>query len=274
MKKDNTIRKVQLIQLEILKEFDRICRKHNLKYILTGGTLIGAIRHNGFIPWDDDIDVVMLRKDYEAFLKIYEKEINKEKFYFQSIENNDKVIQFFAKIKRKNSVYAEPYSSLPIEEQGIWIDIFPADNTSDNKFIAKLLMIKVCLLKPILYFKTGNNISAKDLPRKIVLKLLKFYSHFTSIEKTKKKIIRISKIYNNKNTNTVAIYGGIRFTKEIIDKSYLLNITEHTFEDSKFYIPKDYDLLLKHFYGDYMKIPPENERINHQPVKIKLPNKK
>ena len=99
---DKELKKLQKIELDILIEFDKICKKNNLRYVLVGGTLIGAIRHKGFIPWDDDIDVSMPRKDYNKFIKIQEKELNHNKYYFQSMETNDKFGLPFAKLRRKN----------------------------------------------------------------------------------------------------------------------------------------------------------------------------
>ena len=127
------LRKVQLIELEILKEFDKICKDNHLRYILVGGTLIGAIRHNGFIPWDDDIDISMPRKDYNKFIKIQKKQLNHQKYYFQCMETENEFGLPFGKIRRKGSIYSETTCPLDEKKQGIWIDIFPIDKIDNNK---------------------------------------------------------------------------------------------------------------------------------------------
>ena len=110
-----------MVELDILNEFDRICRKYNIKYSLDGGTLLGAVRHKGFIPWDDDIDVSMSRENYNKFLEVQKKELKKSKYYVDSMETNDNNFTLYAKMKRKNTTYSDITSNRSIEEQNIWI---------------------------------------------------------------------------------------------------------------------------------------------------------
>ena len=102
---EETLKKVQKIELELLLEFDRICRKNNIKYSITGGTLLGAVRHGGFIPWDDDADVSMLRVEYEKFVKVCDTELDKSRFYFQDIDRTNGYRWGYAKLRRKDSVF-------------------------------------------------------------------------------------------------------------------------------------------------------------------------
>ena len=102
---DEQLKKLQSIQLDMLKEVKRICHKHNIKYSLIGGTLLGAIRHQGYIPWDDDADIGMLREDYEKFRAICEKELNQEKFYFQDDRNTPGYRWGYGKIRRKGTLF-------------------------------------------------------------------------------------------------------------------------------------------------------------------------
>lgn len=270
----NELEKLKKIELDMLIEFDKICRKNNIKYILCGGTLIGAIRHNGFIPWDDDIDICMLREDYNKFVKIYKKELNK-KYYFQSMENEEKCVTIFSKIRRKDSIYSESISNLDENKQGIWIDIFPVDNISDNKLISKFYMFRVIVLKILLSFKSGNNVISKSFMKSIILKILKLISKLYNTNKLKKKLNLSINKFNNKKTYSVASYGGCYLFKEILKKEYFEDIIEHKFENHNFYIPKKYDELLRNYYGNYMKLPPKEKQVsNHYISEIKFPKEK
>ena len=275
MKKLNNkeLKKIQAIELDILKSFDKICKKNKLKYVLTGGTLIGAIRHNGFIPWDDDIDIAMPRNDYNKFIKIQKKELNKEKYYFQSIETEEKYSSVGAKIRRKNSVYKETLSSISRENQGIWIDIFPIDNISDNKISAFFTFTKMFYYKMLLSYKLKNNPTTDSLPKKILLSIIKLNSNFYSLKKLKKKYFKLITKTNKKETKNVINFGGVYLLKEKVPREFINNITTHQFEDEKFNIPKNYDEYLTHIYGDYMQLPPKEKRkSNHFIEELKFPN--
>ena len=125
---DKQLKKLHDVELEILKEFDRICRKNKIEYYLIGGSLIGAVRHNGFIPWDDDVDVCLTRDNYDKFIKVQAKELDKKRFFFESIETDKECGMLFSKLKRKDSEYLEVTSSKDDSRAGIWIDVFAFDN--------------------------------------------------------------------------------------------------------------------------------------------------
>ena len=271
---DKELKKLQSIELEILVEFDKICKKHNLKYVLVGGTLIGAIRHNGFIPWDDDIDVSMLREDYNKFVEIQKKELNHDKYYLQSMETNDKFGLPFAKLRRKNSIYCESTNPIDKNEQGIWIDIFPIDKVSNNKILAICDFIKVFYYRNIIAFKLDFKFASKGI-KKLILDIIKFNSKFYNIDKVKKKYYKILEKHNRKNSNRVINHGGVYLLKEITDKKMFTDTIRHEFEKHKFTIPKDYDEYLTQIYGDYMQLPPKEKRVSHHLVEIiKFPQDK
>lgn len=268
------LKKLQKIELELLIEFDRICNKHNLKYVLVGGTLIGAIRHKGFIPWDDDIDISMPRNDYNKFIEIQKKELNHNKYYFQSMETNKNFGLPFGKLRRKDSIYCESTCPIARNEQGIWIDIFPIDKISDNKILAFLDFFKVFYYKSIIAFKQNFKFASVGF-KKLIFDIIKFNSKFYSIDKAKKKYYKIIEKQNKKETNSVINHGGVYLLKEIVNKKFFENITTHEFENHKFNIPKDYDEYLTHIYGDYMTLPPKEKRKSHHLViEIKFPDKK
>lgn len=135
---ENLHEKHQAVLYEILQEFDEVCRKHNISYMLFAGSALGAVRHGGFIPWDDDLDVVMFRPEYERFLAVAAQELDREKYYVQK-EFLDHWPMFFSKLRKNNTACLERYIPRdPQMHQGVYLDIFPCDNLADGKFMRKL----------------------------------------------------------------------------------------------------------------------------------------
>ena len=184
-----TLRHVQECELGILRDFVDICESNGLSYFGIAGTGIGALRHGGFIPWDDDIDVTMPRIDYNKFTEIQKKELNKDKYYFQNMDTDDDYVMLSAKIRRKNSIYSESLNNMNKEKQGIWIDIFPMDNTSNNLFIAKINYLRILILKIGLSYKCNNECYSPVLYKKIILNIIKLFSKVHSIKYYKNNVI-------------------------------------------------------------------------------------
>lgn len=151
---NETLRKVQLAQLEIGKEIKRVCDENGIKYFLDSGTLLGAIRHKGFIPWDDDMDMGMLREDYERFIEIAPKELKPE--YFLQTWKTDKSYPYaFAKIRKKGTVFIEAVSQKTNAHNEIFVDVFPYDIYPDDETVRTKLTKKIMLLKYSLWMKDG-----------------------------------------------------------------------------------------------------------------------
>ena len=256
---------------DILVEVDRICKKNNIKYTLYGGTLIGAIRHDGFIPWDDDIDIAFLRDDYEKFLKCCEKDLNKE-YHVVNAENEEDNPNLFHKIKIKNTIYVEDISKDSSTNQEIFIDLFPIDNSPQNYFVAYIQNLKASFYERVLAIKCKHNFSKnKNLVKRILNFLLLVFSSLYRKNSLIKKIKKLAVKYNNKETEYVfCAYAGIGF-KERMKKECYSNYILHQFENDKFYILKGYDEYLKYAYGDYMELPPIEERTSrHKVIEIDL----
>ena len=263
--------KIQEYQFEIAKEFDRICRKHKINYSLDGGSLLGAIRHKGFIPWDDDLDIIMYRKDYEKFLKIAEAELDK-RYFLQNTNTDSYYGNIFSKIRLNNSKYIEQVSKNVKAHDGIYIDIFVFDDAkNDNKDNLKTFK-KVLFLRMLLLIKCKYIIKCDSLLKKIEVLILKMLSIFTKRNRILKKIDDL--IFENscKNSKDVIIYPTVYFSKYKYERKLLSEYCEVTFENYSFKAFKNYDEYLKILYGDYMKLPPkEQQHGRHDIIEWELP---
>ena len=248
------IKELQKIELDILKDFIRVCEELNLNYYLIGGTLIGAVRHKGFIPWDDDIDVCMLRKEYDIFIEKGQKLLNKN-FFLQTYRTDKEYSNSFAKIRNSNTTFIETSVKNKKMNQGIFIDIFPIDNYYHYN------TIKVKMLNYLIHPELINN---RKLIKTISLLVYKvFYS-----KKTKEDLCKeLEKIYvknNNKKSNKVSNYGGAWGTKRETHRiECFKNYKTVKFEKIDVKIPIGYDEMLTTTYGDYMKLPPKEKQVTH-----------
>lgn len=258
------LRKAQLLMLKILKEVHKICEENNIKYFLSDGTLIGAIRHQGFIPWDDDLDIGMLREDYEKFCKIA-PQILSENFILQNFQTDKGYGLQFGKVILKNTVWIEKVAKNTNRQwSGIYIDIFPYDNITENKKMQKLINRLYIFIQGLILikFKYINISNYESMAKKLKYVLKKIY--LCTISKKLLIYIRdsICKRYLNKSNTLVTKYGG-NFYKNQNPYNFYKDLTLQTFEDTSFYIPKNYDKILKNLYGNYMEIPPIEKQRQH-----------
>ncbi len=271
---DKIRKKVQLAQLNMLKQVKNICDKYGINYILLGGTLIGAIRHKGFIPWDDDLDIGMLREDYEYFLEIAQEELDNE--YFLQTKESDKMYGYgFAKMLKKGTIYKENTTKKAKIQEGIYIDIFPFENAPNNLKIRRRQAKKRFLYRRLVLLKSGYTLWGKgDLKKMLAYKMLKFFLLFVRREYLIKKNDHYMKIGNLKGIKTeevVNINGTYAYEKELVKREYFIELIEVPFEDSLFKVPKAYDEFLSHVYGDYMKLPPKEKQVGgHDVIEIKV----
>ncbi len=164
-------RKIQLIELEMLNEVDRICKKHGIRYYLCGGTLLGAVRHSGFIPWDDDLDIFFPRKDYIKFAEIAPKELPDTMFY-QDWHNEFDYPYNFAKIRMNGTKFCQNEIQHLNMHQGIFIDIFPLDSVPVNEKERTKYLTKVTRLKTLMavrYMSFKKNGSLRSIPECIAI---------------------------------------------------------------------------------------------------------
>ncbi len=272
-----TLRKVQLAQLEIGKEIKRICDENEIRYFLDSGTLLGAIRHKGFIPWDDDMDIGMLRKDYERFIQIAPQKL-KEGFFLQTWRTDKGYPYAFAKVRKKGTVFIEAVSQRTDAHNEIFVDVFPYDVFPDSSKERKKLCRKISTLKYGLWMKNGVE---PWMRHKGVLKRLMVrgkyipYWLYARVHDRNLMIVEYEKLmsmYNNEESKYyVEQSGGTPFGKWLIPTECFREYEEMLFENIPFTVSKSYDLYLRTVYGNYMQYPPVEERENrHQIVEVKL----
>lgn len=258
MDNNEVLSKLHNVLLELLCEFDRICKKHNIQYFLDSGTALGAIRHGGFIPWDDDLDVGMMRDDYNKFLKVAFSEVG-EKYVVLTKEVDPAYNKYHAKLVRKNTIYPEP-TNKNYKYRGISIDIFPFDKISND------LEKRRNDFKIDLFYKRVIGLKKSKKNRTSILKIsLHYLLKFLPMSLLEKRLYNLWTQHNDTESSYVTCYLYRMLLKRsiVFPKSLFLPVKQINFEGGEYPIMKNYEEYLSLMYGDYMKLPPENEREFH-----------
>lgn len=249
-------KEIQDIELEILMAFDWLCKKYNLYYSLAYGTMIGAVRHSGFIPWDDDVDVMMPRIDYDKLIDIVrnDKEIRKK---YVLLHNAQKGYHYpFYKLCDARTVAKADDN---ITKHGVWIDIFPVDSVYEDEKHTKRLHKQFRLMKNTVLSYT-TDFHAKHKNWKFIPKFfLSIVAHVYGIDRLVAKIEKKARVERSKNKMSVLTWQSS--TAGNMDDFY--HSVMMSFEGTQFPVIKEYDAYLRGIYGDYMKIPPEKDRKTH-----------
>lgn len=260
------LRKIQLTQLELICEVDRICRKMNIHYNMVGGTMLGAIRHKGYIPWDDDADIGFLRKEYERFRQACKTELNHDKFYFQDCRDTAGYRWGYGKLRRKGTEFIRLEQEFMPYEQGIAIDIMPFDNVPDS-VIGKRLHLLACFLYRKVFWSAVGRVSEPNPVKRTVYKLLyrmpeevvfgSYQKFIDRCEKKRTKQVRILTFPTPKG-----VYG--------YERRWYTQLKKYEFEGLKFPGAADFDGYLRVKYKDYMQLPPPEKRKTHPISKLTL----
>ncbi len=257
---------VRNAQMDLLIELDRICKKWDIPYFLTYGTLLGAVRHDGFIPWDDDLDVGMLWYHYDRFREACKQDLDPA-YMLHSWESDPNSPHPFMKLKICGTHYPEKLAAASSMNDAIYIDIFPYDSVSESKFKRQIQAKETYLLYKILLLRCNFDLSGESKLRKVLYGTLKFLSRIRSVEGWKKTMTRVRNRYNNgKASRATCMAFPYSFEKECVSCTVLETTIPHKFENGTFSIPKDYDLILRKCYGDYMQLPPEDQRVGHHQI--------
>lgn len=275
---NDTLRKLQMSQLEIAKEIKRVCDILGIDYFLDAGTLLGAVRHQGFIPWDDDLDIGMLRSDYDRFVNEAGKILGNQ-FFLQTCETDLSYGLTFAKVRKNGTIYLEETAIDCNAHNGVYVDIFPYDDfpmkkSQQNEQRRKLFFIRRAILQ-----KCGYKpwlVSSKNAIVKITKGFLYWWSGVFTIPYSKNQLFsqyeKIAQKYNGVESDILfksdgaSDYGAWLIKKECVSKTILL-----LFEGEMFKCPIGYIDYLISIYGNYLELPPVEERCNrHKIVKLQL----
>lgn len=263
---EKELEQLHLIQQELIQELDRICKKYGIHYNMVGGTMLGAIRHKGYIPWDDDADIGFLRDEYEKFRRVCKTELNHEKYYMQDLRDTEGYRWGYGKLRRKDTKFVRLNQEFMPYEQGVSIDLMPFDNVPDSWIMRRLHFGCCFLYRKVFWSKVGSR-TEKNLFMRIAYKgmsmipmkwLIKSYQKFIdSGRKRKTGLVRILTFPTPKG-----IYG--------YDRKWYTQLNLYQFGRLMLPGARDYDGYLRVKYGDYMQMPPPEKRKIHPVSDLKL----
>lgn len=262
----DVLRRVQLIELEIAKEVKRVCDENGIRYFLYRGTFLGAVRHKGFIPWDDDMDIGMLRSDYEKFCRIAPQKLDKA-YCFQNWHTDQNYALPFGKVRKRNTVFVEAKCAR-LPENGIYIDIYPLDFAPEDdrarKALANQLLhlfrVKLMKSKYTPWMEEDRIVWKKRIGYLVYQTLALFVSQKTLVRRYETLVAAVPE------GNTLYEQSALPVVY-YFDRGWCAETEEYLFEDTLFSGPKQYDAFLSSLYGDYMQLPPEDKRENRHQIK-------
>ena len=259
--KELTLNEIKDVELSILSELDKICQENDLRYWLTAGTLLGAIRHKGFIPWDDDIDILMPRKDYMLLIDFFKH--NQTSINLISHESNDDYYRLFAKACDNSTLIIDNQVDVNNYNAGVWVDIFPIDGLGDDYKQATKIFKKTKFKRSVLIASIWKHFF-RSKTKSIIYEPIRFFFYIIAKFSNKKKLIqKIEKHYINIDFDSSKYCGCVCGNYGVIEKKLFDETIDAEFEGKNFKIIKDYDSYLTYLYGDYMKLPPEEKQKTH-----------
>ena len=263
---EEELRQIQVIQQDLIREVVRICKKCNIHFNMVGGTMLGAIRHKGYIPWDDDADIGFLRTEYEKFRKACKTELNHEKYYIQDLRDTEGYRWGYGKFRRKDTEFIRLNQEFMPYEQGISIDLMPFDNVPDGWLSKRIHFSRCFLYRKLFWSEVGSRTEenpwkriAYKIMRRIPMKrIIRSYQRFIdSGQRKKTRLVRILTFPTPKG-----IYG--------YERDWYTRLSKYRFGDMSLPGARDYDGYLRIKYGNYMELPPEEKRKIHPISKLKL----
>lgn len=248
------VKHLQAVILSMMKDIDKLCKDNDIEYYLLGGSAIGAIRHKGFIPWDDDLDIIMTNDNYMRFLNTCEKLLDKKKYFLQ-VGGKDWQLEF-SKIRLKGTVLEENEGYATSKDMnGIYVDVFKMDNISSNPIIGRWQYF--CGKYYLCYQLACRSYKSATLNKRFMMML----SYPLKMSALRNFVIKQTTMYNNKETKYWGfLYGRTRWKSAVIDKKIFGKPTYVPFEDTVLPVPEHWHEYLTVVFGDYMKLPPVEQR--------------
>ena len=246
-------KKLWIVLLDLTLEFDKICKKHDLKYFVVYGALLGAIRHQGFIPWDDDFDVIMPREDYDRFIRLTDE--FEEPYFLQTPYSDPESCYSYAKIRNSNTTGLVELFKYQKFNHGIWITVFPIDHWDTHGGEERYAQIRKLATDCSTYMRSNNpNLDDKNRERVAAYcgNPLRDYEEI-------QRLASICKDPNSKYLMTATITEG-DYSKKLLDANLFATSVPVDFEGFQLMAPVGYDKLMRIWYGDYMQLPPKEER--------------
>lgn len=263
---EEELKQIQAIQQELIGEVVRICKKCGIHFNMVGGTMLGAVRHKGYIPWDDDADIGFLRKEYEKFREACQTELNHEKYYMQDLRDTEGYRWGYGKLRRKGTEFVRLGQEFMPYEQGISIDLMPFDNVPDS-FLAKRIHFFGCFLYRKFFWSEVGSRTEKNIWVRMIYKvmrlvpmktLVKSYQRFIDAgQKDKTHLVRILTFPTPKG-----VYG--------YERKWYTQLAKYPFGEMCLPGAKDYDGYLHVKYKNYMELPAIEKRKTHPVSKLRL----
>ena len=271
---DDELKCIQKVEMEILNEVQKICKEENIDFFLMGGTALGAVRHGGFIPWDDDIDIAMTRDNYNKFIRIAPYKLS-DKYFLQSLTTEPNTPYPYCKVRDNGSIFLEYCNRNVNMHNGIYIDIFPYDEVPDNENLNIKQYNKVMKYVRCFTFRNIPDISYEpktllDLCKFVIRRLIHYIFKLIPRNYINSKLEKEMTKYNNTNQQYLACLFYPRRKAGYIAKTDIFLLNYKLFEGKEMPMPNNWDMYLRSLYGDYMKYPPVEKRFGHIPYKIKI----
>ena len=253
-----TMEEYKTILLDTLITIDRLCRENDIPYVIFYGTLLGAVRHGGFIPWDDDIDIAVPRDDFPRLQAAVNAAPERDHINFIYIDTNDDTIYSGGKICDTTTVLKES-SFKAVKGYGAFVDVFPFDHLPDNQLI-RTMDYHFCRLLHRIALHSAMD-SYEESPSRL-RSFLRMVAHGLTRGVNTQKLLKFMIRHFQKRNNMETRYIGLPYEKYKFDSHCFDHPIELAFEGHMFYAPRQYDAVLQECYGDYMTLPPEEDRIN------------
>lgn len=270
------LRKVQLVLTKILREFDRVCRELDIPYVVYGGTALGAVRHQGFIPWDDDVDVCMTRADYEQFLQRAPAVLGDE-FVLENARTHADFPNMLTNLVLKDTYFIPEFIKDSPYRMPLGLDIFPFDNVPSDRWRYRLQSTSTWFWGRLLYLQGTPSpyLEIEGPLRSLILVATSAIYRTLRLLRVKPGTLqrrweRAARRYEKKNTRLMADYTDRDPMAWAVSYADLYPAIDVPFEDITVRLPREYDKILRRGYGDYMQLPPVEKRKNHQPFLIDL----